>query len=117
MKHHFLDISQYAFKTQNGNKDIETSTCSISIPDNIGLTQTVNIPAELKLCVGARVMLTDVDRLINSSTGTVKHLDRRAKPLCITIYVIFDDSKVFSSLNNRLHGELNQLLLAQRGFV
>ena len=56
-------------------KDIDTNSCSISIPDNIGLSQTANLPSKLKLCVGARVMLTDnigvSDRLINSSLGTV----------------------------------------------
>ena len=74
--------------------DIKANTCSISIPDNIGLSQTGNLPAKLKLCVGARVMLTDIsvsDRLINGSIGTVKHIDRRSKPLCCTIYVkIYD---------------------------
>ena len=62
------DSSVVLFKAQDSNKDIETSTCSISIPDNIGLSQTANLPAKLKLCVGARVILTDnsvSDRLIN----------------------------------------------------
>ena len=72
-----LDSEVVVIKAQDGNKDIETNTCSISIPDNIGLSQTANIPAKLKLCVGARVMLTDnisvSDRLINGSIGTVKH--------------------------------------------
>ena len=41
------------------------------IPDNTGLSQTVNLPAKLKLCDGASVMLTNhssvSDRLINGS--------------------------------------------------
>ena len=53
---------------QDSNKDIETNTCSIRIPNNINLSQTANLPGKLKLCVGARVMLTDninvSDRLI-----------------------------------------------------
>ena len=73
-----LDSEVVVIKAQDGNKDIETNTCSVSIPDNIGLSQTSNLPAKLKLCFGARVMLTDntsvSDRLINSSIGTVKHL-------------------------------------------
>ena len=89
-----LDSEVVVIKAQDKNKDIETSTCSISIPDNICLSQTANLPAKLKLCVGARVMLTDIsvsDRLINGSIGTVKHIDRRSKPLCCTIYVkIYD---------------------------
>ena len=66
-----LDSEVVVIKAQDDNKVIETNTCSISIPDNISLSQTVNQPAKLKLCVGARVMLTDnisvSDRLINSS--------------------------------------------------
>ena len=78
---------------------------SISIPDNIGLSQTANLPEKSKLCVGARVMLTDnisvSGRLINVSTGTVKDLNRRIKPLCSTVYVKFDDPKAGKSLKDR----------------
>ena len=90
-----LDSEVVVIKTQDGNKGIETNTYSISISDNIGLSQTANLPTELKLCVAARVMLTDnisvSDRSINSSIGTVKHLDRGSKSLCSTIFVKFDD--------------------------
>ena len=108
-----LDSEVVVIKAQDKNKDIETSTCSISIPDNICLSQTANLPAKLKLCVGARVMLADnisvSDRLINGSLGTIKHLDRRSKPLCIIIYVKFDDPKAGSSLKDRrLRGELKE---------
>ena len=72
-----LDSEVVVIKAQDKNKDIETSTCSISMPDNICLSQTANLPAKLKLCVGARVMLADnisvSDRLINGSLGTIKH--------------------------------------------
>ena len=108
-----LDSEVVVIKAQDKNKDIETSTCSISIPDNICLSQTANLPAKLKLCVGARVMLTDnvsvSDRLINGSLGTIKHLDRRSKPLCSTIYVKFDDPKAGDSMRDRrLRGELKE---------
>ena len=100
-----LDSEVVVIKAQDGNKDIETNTCSISIPDNIGLSQIASLPAKLKLCVGARVMLTDnvsvSDRLINGSLGTIKHLDKRSKPLCSTIYVKFDDLKGGNSLKDR----------------
>ena len=50
-------------------------------------------------------MLTDnvsvSDRLINGSLGTIKHLDRRSKPLCSTIYVKFDDLKAGNSLKDK----------------
>ena len=92
-------------KAQDNNKDIETNTCSIFIPGNIGLSQTANLPAKLKLCVGARIMLTYnisvSDRLINSSSGTVEHIDGRSKPLCSTIYLKFDDPKAGNSLKDR----------------
>ena len=56
-------------KTQDSNKDIETSTCSAFIPDNIGVSQTADLPTKLKVGVGATVMLTDninvSDRLSN----------------------------------------------------
>ena len=68
-----LDSEVVVIKAQDVNKDIETNTCSISIPDNIRLSETTNLPAKLKLCVGARIMLTDnvsvPGRLINSSIG------------------------------------------------
>ena len=51
-------------------------------------------------------MLTDnigvSDRLINSSIGTVKHLDRRSKPACSTIYVKFDDPKTGNSMKETI---------------
>ena len=45
-------------KAQDSNKDIDTNTNFVSIPDSIGLSQTANLPAKLELCVGAK-MLTD----------------------------------------------------------
>ena len=56
-------------KTQDSNKDIETHACFTSIPNNIGPSQTANLPAKFQLCVGAWLMLTDdisvSDKLIN----------------------------------------------------
>ena len=43
------------------------------MPDNIGDSQTANLSAKLKLCFGARVMLTDIcvsDSLMNGVIGT-----------------------------------------------
>ena len=49
----------------------ENEDCITYIPDNIGLSQTANLPVKLKLCVGARVMLTYhssvSDGLVNGS--------------------------------------------------
>ena len=70
-----LDSEIVVFKAQDSKKDTEANTCSITIPDNISLSQTSNSPVELKWCVGARVILTNninvFDRLINGSIGTV----------------------------------------------
>ena len=39
----------------------------------------------------------------------MKHIDRRSKPLCSTIYVKFDDSKAGNPLKDRrLPGELKE---------
>ena len=108
-----LDSEAVIFKAQDSTKDTEINTSSISIPDNVGLSQSANLPAKLKLCVGARVVLTDnisvSDRLINSSVGIVKHLDKRSKPLCSTAYVKFYDSKAGNFLKDRrLCGELKE---------
>ena len=108
-----LDSEVVVVKAQDSNKDMETNTCSISLSDNIGPSQTANRPAKLKLGVVARVILTDnvsvSDRLMNGSIGTVKHLDRRSNPLCSTIYVKFGDSKAGNSLKDRrLRGELKE---------
>ena len=54
-----LDSEVVVIEAQDSNKNVETNTCSISIPGNIGPSQTANLPAKLKLCVGASVMLTD----------------------------------------------------------
>ena len=64
-----------------------------------------NLPAKLKLLVGAWVMVTDnisvSDRLINGSIGTVKPLDRRSKSCCSTIYSKFYYPKACNSLKDR----------------
>ena len=100
-----LDSEIVVFKAQDNKKDTETNTCSIAIPDNIILSQTGNLPAELKLCVGARVMLRDninvFDGLVNGSIGTVKHLDIRSNSLCSTIHVKFDDPKAGNSMKEK----------------
>ena len=45
-----LDSEVVVVKAQDSNKDMEINTCSISISDNIGPSQTANRPAKLKLC-------------------------------------------------------------------
>ena len=40
-----LDSEVIVIKVQDSSKDIKSNTCSISIPDNIGLSQTDKLPA------------------------------------------------------------------------
>ena len=62
-----LDSELVVNKTEDSSKDIE-NTCSISVPGNVSLSKTSNLPGKLKLCVCAMVMLIDnigvSDRLI-----------------------------------------------------
>ena len=62
-----LDSELVVNKTEDSNKDIENA-CSISVPGNVSLLKTLNLPGKLKLCVCAMVMLSDnigvSDRLI-----------------------------------------------------
>ena len=97
--------SEFAFiKAQDSNKDIKTNICSITRPDNISLSQTSNLLAKLKLCVGARMLADNIsvfDRLINGSIGTIKHLDMRSKSLYCTLYVKFANPKAGNSPKDR----------------
>ena len=56
-------------KPQGSNKGIETRAHSIYVRQGIGLFQAVSLHTKLKVCVGARVMLTNntsiFDGLIN----------------------------------------------------
>ena len=107
-----LNSEIFTIQAKDLGKDLTTGTCDITIPDYFGLNKTGSLPAVLKLCVGARFMVTvniDVsDRLINGSIGTVKLLHINPNyPLFGEIYVKFDDLKAGNSLkNNRLRGEL-----------
>ena len=109
-----LNSEIFTIQAKDSARDLETGTYNVSIPAYTGLNQTGNLPAVLKVCVGARFMLTDnisvTDRLINGSIGTVKYCHfNRNHPLLGTIYVKFDDPKAGNSLkDNRLCDELKE---------
>ena len=108
-----LNSEIFEMKAEDSRRDLETGTCTVSIPDSTSLNDTANLPAKLKVCVGARLMLTYKisisDRLINGSIGTVKHLDKKNKPLNSIIYLKFDDPKAGNSRKDRrLRGELKE---------
>ena len=73
-----LNQETYIIQAEDSGKDLETGTCHINVPDYVSLNQTGNLPAKLKVCIGARLMLTDnisvADRLINGSIGTIRYL-------------------------------------------
>ena len=47
-----LDSEIVVIKAQDNNRYIETNTCSISIPDNIGLSEAANLPVNYILVQG-----------------------------------------------------------------
>ena len=54
-----LNSEVNVIKARDSNKDIETNTCFKFIPHGSGLSQTAKLLAKLKLCLGARVILTE----------------------------------------------------------
>ena len=93
-------------------EDIETNTCSIAVPDNISLSLTDRLPAEVKFCAGAKVMLLDnrnvSDRMINGSIGAVKPLDIRSNVLCIKYMWNLMIQKLEPPWDRRLRNELKK---------
>ena len=90
----------------------DESRQKVTLNKYVPINKTAGLPKELTLCVGTRVMLTinkDVeDKLINGSTGIVKHIQglRDNKP-CGVIYVQFDNPLSGNKLKNAiLKGEL-----------
>ncbi|XP_066926766.1 uncharacterized protein [Clytia hemisphaerica] len=97
----------------------DESRQKVTLNKYVPINKTAGLPKELILCVGARVMLTinkDVeDKLINGSTGIVKHIQglRDNKP-CGVIYVQFDNPLSGNKLKNaRLKGELKTCVPVQ----
>ena len=90
----------------------DESRHKVSLNKHVPINKTAGLTKELTICVGARVMLTtnkDVeDKLINGSTGIVKHIQglRNNKPSGV-IFVQFDNPLSGSKLKDpRLRGEL-----------
>ena len=107
-----LKTDTIVINAKDSARDIETQTLLVNISDN-DLHKTGNLLGKLKICVGARVMLTSnintSDKLINGSTGEVKYIlmPRGGNNLVGSIYVKFDDPNAGNSLkNNRLKDEL-----------
>ena len=54
MRNLLLNSEMFVIQAEDSRKDRETA-----IPDNTTLNNTANLPAKLKVCTGARIMLTD----------------------------------------------------------
>ncbi|WAQ96596.1 PIF1-like protein [Mya arenaria] len=82
----------------DSKRDKYTNTVNVSVPENIGLYNTGNLPKKITLAYGAKVMLTknvDIsDHLVNGIIGKVFHVQLPQSHLKGTIYVDFGDQIV-----------------------
>ena len=93
-------------------RDIETQTLSVDISDD-QIHKSGNLPGKLKVCIGARIMLTaninTSDCFVNVSTGKIEcmQMSRAGNNLVAIIYVEFDyvDAVNFV-INNLLRDEV-----------
>ena len=105
---------------KDSKADLHTGSQMVNIDENTPISKTGNLPRHLKVCVGARVMLTNnmdiSDRLINGLMGTVMVIDRlrNNKTASGIIYIKFDDIKAGNKLKDRrLRGELKECVPIQ----
>ena len=109
-----LGETVYTFNAKDSGRDTQTRIKTITIDKLKSLSDTGNLPTELKVCVGSRFMLTinlDVnEHLVNGQLGTVKHKTYNNRhPLLSTIFVKFDDEDAGKSRKNRKYrGELKE---------
>ena len=65
----------FTIDSKDSTTDCHAGVHKINIDDNLPISYTGNLAKQLKICVGAKVMLTiniDIgDRLLNGSLGTV----------------------------------------------
>ena len=102
-------------KAKDSSKDVKTGSCKVTVTEDADMSSTGNLPTRLKICVGAKVMLThnvDIeDKLINGSLGTVRIIDRvrNGKPTGI-IYVEFDDERAGNKLKMNQYPKIRGLV-------
>ena len=110
-----LNSGIHTINAKDSKKDQNTGILEIpTINADIPLSKTGNQPKQLKVCLGARVILaTNVDtadKLINGSSGQIKHMwgmYQNSLQDQETIYVKFDDLNAGNSKkNHNLSGEL-----------
>lgn len=79
------------------------------IPESEKISNTGNLPHSLRVCIGARFMLTinidTEDHLVNGSIGTIENISMsNSDPLRGTLYIKFDNPKAGNALkNNRIN--------------
>ena len=109
-----LGETVYTFNAKDSGKDTQTRIKEITIDKLKSLSDTGNLPTELKVCVGFRFMLTvnlDVnEHLVNGQLGTVKHIVYNNRyPLLSRIFVKFGDENDGKSRKKRFYqGELKE---------
>ena len=74
-----LNSEIYTISAKNSKKDQNTGILEIAtINVNVTSNKTGNLPKQLKLCLGAKLMLTinvdTADKLINGSCGQIEHV-------------------------------------------
>ena len=100
-----LEETILIINAKDSARDVQTEILSVSLSD-LDVHKTGNLLGQLKICVGARVMLTynmDLEgSLINGSTGTVIRMQMplHSDPLHGKIYVKFDDPNAGESHKN-----------------
>ena len=105
-------------KAKDSSKDVKTGSCKINVSEDTDISSTGNLPTLLKLCLGAKVMLThnvDIeDKLINGSLGTVRIIDRvkNRKPAGV-IYVEFEDERAGNKLKINRYPKIRGLVPIQ----
>jgi len=109
------NVQLVEIRAKDSSKDVKTGSCKVTVKEDTAISSTGNLPGRLKICVGAKVMLTlnvDIeDKLINGSLGTVRIIDRvrNSKPNGI-IYVEFDDEKAGNKLKLNKYPKIRGLV-------
>ena len=82
-------------KAKDSRRYSQTGTGLVLVNPDILLSSTRNLITKLKLCVGAKVMITDninvTDRLVNGSCERVVYLFFKRKSLLSVIFAKVDD--------------------------
>ena len=100
-----LGTKVYTINAKDSSRDLETNVLAMSLLDK-PIHATGNLQSRIKLCVGARVMLSVnldlTDKLHNGSIGEIKYIQMPVggNTLLGKVYVKFDDPDAGKSRKN-----------------